>query len=183
MILAAFLLDERAERIVRVFGLYRFKRFRARFFVRVERYVNTVWQVVAVKGHALQVLISIDQNSDLRIVTITEIEIGNAASNFDCSVFLDRRMSVGGQIVPIANQETTGIHRSRILKTLFETLHTVFANATLVIFDRMNVLEVVNVLMLGTWRTNDLYVCLFTRVSDLRNTASVHGISLSLQNL
>ena len=52
-----------------------------------------------------------------------------------------------------------------------------------IVSDRMNILKIINLFMLCSWRAENLDVCLLTRVCYLRDTAAIDVIAFHFQNI
>ena len=57
-------------------------------FVGVEHDINTIREIIRIDCHAFQIMVSIHQNTNLRIVAFAEIQIRNATTNFHYAVFV-----------------------------------------------------------------------------------------------
>ena len=109
-VLAAFFLDKCAEWVVRIIGFGFLQHILTWRFVGIKYHVYAVRHVVAVEGHSLHVLVSVHQNTHLCIVAVAQIQIIYASANLDGAIFLDARVPVRRNIIPITNHQTVGIH-------------------------------------------------------------------------
>ena len=144
-------LDEGAKGIVRVIldVLEDFFHRSSLFLVGVEDDINAVGEVlvIAIERHSLDVLLSIHQNADLGVAGLTERKVGHAAAKLNSSVPLE------AAVLGVPNLQTGGVYALRIDEGRLKGLAAVRAD---VVLDRVDLSEVVDVLMLRPGRAENL---------------------------
>ena len=61
---------------------------RAGRLVSVEHDVHTIGKIIRVDSHAFQIVVTIDKNTNLRIMTLAKVKIGHATANFHDTIFV-----------------------------------------------------------------------------------------------
>ena len=86
----AIRLNSCTKRVVRVsFCLLQNLHFgSSRRLIGIEHNVHTIRKVVRINSHALQVMIAIHKDSNLRIMALTKVEIRYATANFHNAVLI-----------------------------------------------------------------------------------------------
>ena len=103
-------LDSCAKRVIRIRFCF-FKDLhlgRARRLIGVEHNVHTIWQIVRIDCHALQIMVTVNKDANLRIMALAEIKVRNPTANLHNAVFI--------AFVAITNRNTTGVQTGGALK-------------------------------------------------------------------
>ena len=117
---------------------------------------------------------SVNQNSYLCIVRFSQRQIINTSTNFNNSVF--QFTAVFG----ITNLKSLRIHTFRINKFRIEGFSIIVGH---IIFQRIDILKIINFFMLCSRRTDYPKSCLFTRICYLIHSTSINRIAFHLQHI
>ena len=82
--------DGCSKRIVRIsFRFLQDLHFgRAGRLVSVKHDVHTIGKIIRVDRHAFQIVVTIDKDTNLRIMTLAKVKIGHATANFHETTFI-----------------------------------------------------------------------------------------------
>ena len=174
-------LDVRSERIVwiRLNLFHNFHLRRTLFLVGIKHDVYTIRNIIRVHSHTLEIVRTVYKNTDLCIVSITQIEIFNTSTNFYYTIFI--RSSVASRtFITILDLNSTGINRSGIL-----SLRPGFSAISTIVFSIRLYLRVIVVqISCGNCVImNHRYNCSLTLVFNLGNTNAFYSITFINQNI
>ena len=144
-------------------------------FIGVKYYIYTFRHIVTINSHAFQISIITNKNTYLSIMGITERKVVNTSSNLDNTILLNATLFC------ISNLQSARIKTFGIHKTLTTRLSSrdIFES---IVDGGVNLVVLVNIFMLSIRRAKNFHVGLFTRISYLRNSATINLITFSLKN-
>ena len=159
-------LDSCAKRVVRVRFCF-FKDLhlgRARRLIGVEHNVHTILQIIRIDCHALQIMVTVNKDTNLCIMALAKIKVRNPTANLHNAVFIQTAF------VAITNRNTTGVQTGRALK-LRKGLAAVIR---MVIAQRIDlILMLVSIFLVKFRLREDGNVCLLTGISRLPDANAI----------
>ena len=164
-------LDSCAKRVVRIrFCFLEDLHFgRARRLIGVEHNVHTIRQIIRIDCHALQIMVTVNEDTNLRIMALAEVKVGHTTANLHNTVFVQTAF------IAITNCNSTGIQTRGALK-LREGLAAIIG---VVIAQRIDlILMLISILLVELRLCENRDVRLLTDIGRLSDTNAIALVAI-----